>query len=441
MNTLPLTSITVTPNRQRRVFHPGKLVELTESITQHGLFHAVVLRREGDSYVLVSGERRLRAVTDIWSLGGSLRYDGADVPEGEIPYTLLEALNPLERELAELDENIRRDDLTWQERAAALARIASLRAAKAEAEGAPPPTTADLAEDLFEPARDGVAGSSDYGREAIRQQIAVAKFLDDPEVAAAKTVGDAYKTLKKRETRKRDAAHAERVGATFTRAAHRCVHGDSLSWLGGAASESFDVILTDPPYGMGADEFGDAGGRAEGAHGYEDSEENFLSILDVCRTELFRVAKSQAHLYWFCDIDNFELARSVFSQAGWWVHRTPIIWHKPNGMRTPWPEHGPQRKWEMLLYAVKGKRPTLRIAADLVAFAPDTNLGHAAQKPVALYKELLSRSAKAGDSVLDPFCGTGPIFPAAHELKVAATGIELDQAHYGIALKRLEGLT
>jgi hypothetical protein len=36
--------------------------------------------------------------------------------------------------------------------------------------------------------------------------------------------------------------------------------------------------------------------------------------------------------------------------------------------------------------------------------------------------------------------GTGTIFPAAHELKCRATGIELDPQHYGTALKRLEAL-
>jgi DNA modification methylase len=80
------------------------------------------------------------------------------------------------------------------------------------------------------------------------------------------------------------------------------------------------------------------------------------------------------------------------------------------------------------------------MAGDVLDFPADTNLGHAAQKPVALYRELLSRSCLPGQLVLDPFCGSGPIFPAAHELKVRATGIELDQGSYGIAVKRVESL-
>ena len=35
-------------------------------------------------------------------------------------------------------------------------------------------------------------------------------------------------------------------------------------------------------------------------------------------------------------------------------------------MRAPWPDSGPQRKYETLLYAVKGKRPVLKMAGDVL---------------------------------------------------------------------------
>ena len=72
--------------------------------------------------------------------------------------------------------------------------------------------------------------------------------------------------------------------------------------------------------------------------------------------------------------------------------------------------------------------------------ASDANLGHHAQKPVALYDNLLRRSARAGDYILDPFCGTGPVFPAAHALRCRATGIEIDDVACGIAANRLTAL-
>jgi len=80
------------------------------------------------------------------------------------------------------------------------------------------------------------------------------------------------------------------------------------------------------------------------------------------------------------------------------------------------------------------------LESHLLEYGPDKNLGHAAQKPVALFRDLLSRSARPGDTVLDPFCGTGSILEAAHDLKVKATGIENDPTSYGIAARRLEML-
>lgn len=439
LKTLPLSSIIVSPNRQRQTFNEARQRELSESIQQEGLFHALVLRASGDDFILVAGERRLRAIRDLYDLGGSFTYDSEPVPEGHVPYVLLGELDELTREVAELHENLRRDDLSWQERAAALARVAALRGAQAEENGTPAPTTAELAEEFHPPARAGFEGSSRQAEE-VRQQLAVAKFLEDPEVKAAKTVGEAYKLLRRKEERKRNTKLAEKIGASLTSESHSCLNANSLDWLKTCPDGKFSVILTDPPYGMGADEFGDSGGKTAGEHNYVDDADTVRGILQAYPSELYRVAAETAHLYWFCDIDWFASARIAFASAGWQVFRTPLIWFKPNAFRAPWPEHGPQRKYELIFYAIKGGRTCTRLAGDVLQFHPDANLGHQAQKPVSLYRELLSRSARPGEDVLDPFCGSGPIFPAAHELKLRATGIELDPANYGIALSRLKGL-
>lgn len=433
MKTIALSAVTVSPNRQRRVFDPAKLQEFKSGIEKRGLLHPIVLRIEGEGYVLVAGERRLRVVTDLADLDTQIRHDGQLVPLGFIPYTLLEDLDELAAEEAELEENTHRSDLTWQEQAAAHARLKSLRDKQAAARGTPPPTVAELAVEI--------RGSGEGVHQAtVRRELIVARHLDDPEVRAAKNADEAWKILKKKDEQKKNAELGAAVGRTFSADFHKIIHGDSLEWLAACPAEQFDVILTDPPYGMGADEFGDSGGLAAGAHGYEDSSENFLKIMKVFCPESFRITKPQAHAYVFCDINWFFDLSDWMRMAGWWVFRTPLIWHKPSAMRAPWPEHGPQRKYETILYAVKGKRPVTKMAPDLFAFPPDSNLGHAAQKPVALFDELLRRSARPGDTVLDPFCGSGPVFPAAHALKCRATGIEMDQASYGIAVKRIEQL-
>jgi ParB family chromosome partitioning protein len=49
------------PFQPRREFNEDELTSLSESIKQHGLIQPLVVRRVGDRYQLVAGERRLRA--------------------------------------------------------------------------------------------------------------------------------------------------------------------------------------------------------------------------------------------------------------------------------------------------------------------------------------------------------------------------------------------
>ena len=433
MNLIKLSEIVVLPNRQRRTFDAARLHEFSDGIAKRGLLHPIILRIKEGKYTLVAGERRLRAITDLSDLGTPYKHDGAEVPLGFIPYTLFDDLDPLAAEEAEYEENTHREDLSWQERATANSRLKAFRDRQAAARGEPVPTVADLAIE--------VRGSSEgVNQETTRRELIVAKHLDKPEVAAAKSVDEAFKFLRRAEESQRNRDLGERVGRTFTAAAHTALNEDSLAWLASCPAETFDCILTDPPYGMGADEFGDSGGLAAGEHGYKDDYETFMRCNTALAFEGFRVAKAQAHMYCFCDFDKFHQVKALMVEAGWNVFRTPLIWLKKSGMRAPWPLEGPQRKYECILYAVKGKRNVLKMGGDVLDFSPDSNLGHAAQKPAALFQELLSRTCRAGDTVLDPFMGSGTIFPAAHELKVAATGIELDPASYGIAVKRIEQL-
>ena len=442
MKVIPLDQVQIAANRQRKNFDAKSLVELGESIVRNGLFHAVVLREVRHptdekivEFILVSGERRLRAIKDLAELGSTFKHDNEEVAAGCIPYITLGELDELGREEAELEENVRRADLSWQERAAATARLALLRGKQSAQLGLPAPTVLDIALEV----RDSASGSS---QETTRREIIVAAHLDDPEVAGAKSVDDGFKILRRKEDTSKRIQLAAEIGRTYSaETAHTALQEDALLWLAKAPAEQFDVICTDPPYGIGADEFGDSGGHAAGAHFYKDDYGTWKNLIRTLATESFRITKPQAHLYCFCDITRFAEAKEVFADAGWQPFRTPIIWHKPNGNRLPWVESGPQRKYELILYAKKGNKPVTRIYPDLVSYPADENLGHNAQKPVALYADLLRRSVGAGDSILDPFAGSGPVLAAANELKCKATAIELDPAAYAICAQRLKGLS
>lgn len=62
---------------------------------------------------------------------------------------------------------------------------------------------------------------------------------------------------------------------------------------------------------------------------------------------------------------------------------------------------------------------------------------HPTQKPVALYKWLLTNYAKPGDRILDTHLGSGSIALACHELGFDLVGCELDKDYFQAASERL----
>ena len=63
---------------------------------------------------------------------------------------------------------------------------------------------------------------------------------------------------------------------------------------------------------------------------------------------------------------------------------------------------------------------------------------HPCQKPVALYKWLLTKYAKEGDRILDTHLGSGSIAIACHDLNFSLTGIELDSDYFQKAVHRIK---
>lgn len=427
MNLINLSDIEIAENRQRREFSEEKLNELVLSIRKCQLMHPVVLR---NGYQLVAGERRTIAVTRLHDAGISVYHDSELVPEGMIPYIDLGELDELESKEAELEENTHRADLSFQEQARAVKELHDLRLKQN-----PSHTVSDTAEEIN--------GRSDGAyHDTVRKQLIIAQHLDSPEVQKAKSLKDAFKALKKKEEMDHRAALGASMASVQMSDLHRIHNADFRSLDLGEGV--FDVIITDPPYGMGADTFGD-GGRTDyafTAHTYEDSYETWLPLIKDFAVYSFRVAKPLAHCYAFCDLDRFAEFREIMGAAGWKVHRTPLIYQKPHGAdrRVPWPECGPRRSYELVLYAVKGNKPVKATKPDIFTATIEPNIGHPAQKPVSAWAELLSRSVSPGDKIADFFAGSGGILVAGHEAKCEVTAVEIDPAAYVLCAKRLEEL-
>ena len=103
-------SVAPNPEQPRRSFDAESLQALGESIRLHGLLHPIVVQRDGDTYRLVAGERRLRAA----QLAGVSAIPAIVRPAAESGRQSLEVA---------LTENLVRADLNPMEEAAAYARL------------------------------------------------------------------------------------------------------------------------------------------------------------------------------------------------------------------------------------------------------------------------------------------------------------------------------
>jgi ParB family chromosome partitioning protein len=101
---IPVGSIRPNPDQPRRTFDPDELQALADSIAAHGVLQPVVVVEEGEGFVLIAGERRLRA---------SALLGLKTVP------AVVRTANEQERLELALVENIQRSDLNAMEEAKA----------------------------------------------------------------------------------------------------------------------------------------------------------------------------------------------------------------------------------------------------------------------------------------------------------------------------------
>lgn len=419
---IPRAELKIPDNRQRRDIEPGALLDLATSISKFGLFHPPVVRAVNGEYWLVAGERRLRAMEELHEAKIAFTCNGTPVALDCVPVTLLSELAEADLFEAELEENVRRVDLDWKDVIAARARLHELRSQKDKTH-----TTSDTAEEIF--GRRDAAG-------VIVDALVLNDHLADPNVKAAKSAREALRIVEKKLRSEENERRAEQLQKIES--PHKVFHANWLEHNPGDIP-LMSVLLTDPPYGMNADLFGDSAGLTGGAHTYADDDATFQNVTIPGLVKASAVCSTSAHAYVFCDFDRFHALRTLFQSLEWYVFRTPLIWVRKTG-RVPIPDYGPRRNYECILFARRGDRKVNIISSDVISAETDENLDHPAQKPVALLQELLRRSVRPGEWVLDPFAGSGSLLPAAHAERCRAYLIEQDLANIGIITKRLNEL-
>lgn len=436
MHIVPIAECEVR-KRQRTTINASQLSELKEKVARHGLLHPPVFWHDKSSgkWVLNAGERRFRVIQDLHREGRELRCDGQLIQRDYIPITRLDDLiDEIGKFETELDENVLREELTWQDRVRAYADLHKMRQITNP--------TQSLRQTGDELVARGVESSAKAAEGEISQAVIIAQHLDNDKIAQARNPAEAAALIYKQEEEKiMSVLVARRLARIPDSPTIKLRQGDLTKVLPGLESDIADLILVDPPYGLGAS----SGGfrqRTVHHHNYEDTPENAKEIAKCVLSEGFRICKARANLFMFCDIELFDWLKTASANMGWSPFRRPFIWRKSQSEGlAPWGGSGPRITTEFIFYATKGRRGLLTSPVDVLEVPRVSRAErlHAAEKPVELLKQIITFSTLPGDFVFDPCCGSGSTLVAAKETKRQALGIELDKDYFNTAMANVFG--
>jgi site-specific DNA-methyltransferase (adenine-specific) len=194
---------------------------------------------------------------------------------------------------------------------------------------------------------------------------------------------------------------------------------DCMELMAQYPDKHFLLAICDPPHGIGLANMNMGIGKSKKCSKAKNRKwkpKNWDNEVptDKYFTELFRVSKNQ--IIWGGNYFNLPPCKNY------------VIWDKqmPQGLSFS----DCEMAWTSFDKAPKIFRYS--------AYLDKQNKFHPTQKPVALYKWLLTNYAKQGDKILDTHLGSASIAIACHELKFELVGSELDSEYFQASIKRIE---
>jgi site-specific DNA-methyltransferase (adenine-specific) len=204
-------------------------------------------------------------------------------------------------------------------------------------------------------------------------------------------------------------------------------HGDCRDVLPNITA---DVLVCDPPYGVNLGKNGGANdGRRDhvlvkaGYESYDDSPENFDAVVVPALKMALAITKRGAvfcagHMVW--RLPPADAIGGVFLPAACG--------------RTSW---GYNSFAHCLLY---GSAPDLNLGSKPIGIKSTSTadgMGHPCAKPDTWMAWAVDLASRVGETVIDPFMGSGTTLRAAKNLGRTAIGIEIEERYCEIAAKRL----
>ncbi len=407
--------------RQRRSIETS---DLENSIRRIGVLQPIIINREN---ILQAGERRVEASRRL------------GLPD--IPFRFADELTPIESAIIELEENVKRKDLPWQDIVRATAKIHLLFKAEYEE---------------WSQEKTGEALSITQGTCSI--YLAVAQELEEEKVAQASTVREAYNFLSRKRQRLEDehleeflspppapSAGPESSPPSYSHPAllnggpalapsilARPLEGPSppdstiliesfLSWAPKYAGPKFNLLHCDFPYGQQTNTSKMMSSTAfKDGRGYQDDQSTFDELLSCLIINFNNLMSVSCHLmFWYTAELELLLAVQKEMQAALLdltFYRSPLIWLKSDNAGVASDvQRGPRHIYETCLLASRGGRKIVQTVGDAYA-APTDNRLHASCKPEPMLRHFFRMLVDESTVLLDPTCGSGSALRAAESL-------------------------
>ena len=418
----------------------GNVEELADSIRSYGLIHPPCVDADNN---LVAGGRRMAAIDLLgWKT---------------IPVTFVESLTDRQRRILEMEENIRRKSMTWQEECLAVYEVHQLQVA----EGI-------TSRDFWTQQRTGEMLGMSVAN--VNYTLAVARALRDPNsgIHGQNNFSDALRFLMDRKQREAEAEQARRIHAQLEQTQSISLEpissaegsstaevpalidrdqvvvplskilrlGDCVELIKELPDNSIDHTISDPPYAIDMAMFHGIDVSSTAAE--HDVTEN-LKTLEAIIPELYRVTKYFCALW--CDAMNFGFLYSHMVKAGFKVQRWPLIWQKTTTCKNDAAQYNFTKNYEICIIGRKEGVTLVQQPATSVIQMGNTHDGdHPFYKPLEVWSFLFKHLTLVGQTILDPFAGEGSCPIACISTNRKFVAFEKNETHYNKLLIRAKEL-
>lgn len=383
--------------RQRRELL--NIDSLANSIHRLGLIHPIVIQRSGE---LVAGERRLAACASLGHTHIVCQY------MDELDVSHLRAI--------ELEENVKRLSLPWQDECRAVAEYHELR--KAEEPSWTQEQTADAL---------GISAPSVIERLDIVKEMKAGNAL----VLGAPIFSTARGIVQRANARKDEKAlialHEVLNVASEAPEPESIINANFNEWSDTYTGPKFNFLHCDFPYGIGANRFNQ--GAADTHGGYSDSEDDYWRLLFSLSRNINRICTESCHImFWYSMHYHTETLDFFQRNTDFRIDPFPLIWSKSDHAGIlPDETRGPRRIYETCLFGSRGDRKIVRSTSN-AQHEPSVRDSHMSIKPEPVLCKFFGMFVDSSTLMLDPTCGSGSSLRAAETLSASyVIGLEANQ--------------